>query len=317
MRPARFLVVALVSLLPVAAALVPLPPHEVPLGGLPLGVGVDPVTQRVFVAVWSQDTVAVLDAVTLAVVAQLPVDDRPIGVAVDVVRGRVVVAHEAAPLTLLDARTLLPLARVEAGPGARPAVSPLTGDIAVPNQAAGTVTIVDGTTLQRRAVVPVGGAPRQVAFDATGRAFVARFDCGAGVPVIVNDAVSAVFPARGCVAAVGYDDANKRLVAVAYYRPVSILDGITGALVAEAMPGYWMFEVAMDPLGGRALITGSSHPNMFGLRGYVFAVDTLGGSLVDGWETGGYFAGGIGYHAALRRAFVSDVYTQALHALIV
>lgn len=313
------LAVALALLLPATAGalLLPLPPTEpVPVGALPIGVAVDPLTQRVFVAVTGEDVVAVLDALTLQTLVRVPVDDKPLSVALDLPRARVIVGHDAAPLTILDMATLSPLARVAMGRGGQIAVSPPTGDIAVANGLEGTVTIVDGVTLQPRAVIPVGGSARGVAYDGTGRTFVARGWCAEGVPVIQGDAVVAVFPARGCIAAVAYDLVLQRLVAVGWYRPVSILDGLTGALLHEVRAGYWMYAATVDPVLGRALVTGSPAPDLWaGTPGRVYAIDLVGGFVLEDPDTGGSMPSAIAYHPGLRRAYTTDTVTDFLYAL--
>ena len=97
----------------------PNPIATFPVGSVPLGVAVNPMTGTTYVADAGDDTVSVLSGRTHQVIATVPVGSIPHGVAIDWV----------------------------------------TNTIYVGNVASNTVTVIDGRTNQVKATIPVGAGP--------------------------------------------------------------------------------------------------------------------------------------------------------------
>jgi YVTN family beta-propeller protein len=169
--------------------------------------------RRLFVSMPGAGAIAVVDAATWKVVANVPVSGRPGRVALSPDGARLWVLPEgAAPgaathdtITVLDATALRAAARVPVGRGARAIVFDGAGAMAyVANEGSGTVSVIDARALSRTADVPVDGRPASIAYsEAAGAAYV----LAGGSLVMVDGAAGralgrvAVAPGAGAVRA--------------------------------------------------------------------------------------------------------------------
>jgi YVTN family beta-propeller protein len=156
--------------------------------------------RRLYVSMPGAGAIAVVDAATWQVIANVPVSGRPGRVALSPDGGRLWVLPEAGTgptgaatamrdtVTVLDAAALRVAARVPVGTGARSIVFD-AGDLAyVANEGSGTVSVIDARVLSRTADVPVGGRPASIAYSAAARA---AYVLSGGSLVIVDGAKGA------------------------------------------------------------------------------------------------------------------------------
>ena len=138
------------------------------VGHGPSAVGVNPVTNRVYVtnAINETDTVSVIDATTDTVIATVRVGSDPIGVAVNPVTNKIYIANGGDDLrvTEIDGQTNMTTS-IPVGLNPRDiAVDVSRNKVYVVNGSTNNVTVIDGATRGTR-TVPVGQAPYRLAIN--------------------------------------------------------------------------------------------------------------------------------------------------------
>jgi YVTN family beta-propeller protein len=149
----------------------------VAVGDFPVGVGVNPTTNRAYVSNNFDDTVSVIDGTTNTVIATVAVGDAPRGVGVNPTTDRVYVANIADDtVSVIDGTTNTVIATVAVGDfPVGVGVNPTTNRAYVSNNFDDTVSVIDGTTNTVIATVAVGDAPRGVGVNpTTDRVYVAN-----------------------------------------------------------------------------------------------------------------------------------------------
>ncbi|MEL7514209.1 MAG: beta-propeller fold lactonase family protein [Pseudomonadota bacterium] len=142
------------------------------LDGGPVGVALDTGRNRLFVSDWYNARLFVLDATTLAPLQELPTGTAPAGLALsDDGRYLASADKEANQVSIFDAETLT--TRHQPTVGLRPYGLRFDpgGRLFVGNVGSNDVTVIDPTSGEMLATIPVGERPYGVAF-AGGRAFV-------------------------------------------------------------------------------------------------------------------------------------------------
>src|SRR3989449_5218977 len=137
------------------------------IGSGPFSIAVNPNSNVVYVANFTDRTISVVDGSLKSVISTVPVNGAPDGLAVNPGTNRLYVndvTHNA--LLVLDASTYAILAQVPVGsfPNAVD-LNPKTNRVYVVNSAGGSVTIVDGNTNAVVSILKVGNFPPRVAAD--------------------------------------------------------------------------------------------------------------------------------------------------------
>lgn len=144
------------------------------LDGGPIGIALDEARGRVFVSDWYNARIWVLNAETLALLAELPTGAAPAGLALSGDGKWLASAdRDADQVSVFDAETLE--LHTQVGVGTRPfglGFGP-QGRLFVGNVGSNDVTVIDPSSGAPLATVPVGERPYGVAF-AKGRAFVSN-----------------------------------------------------------------------------------------------------------------------------------------------
>ena len=121
----------------------------VPVGDVPQGVGVNPTTNRVYVANFDDDTVSVIDGATNAVIATIPGGvSGPHDVGVNPTTDRVYVANLRGTVSTIDGATNAVIATVSVGGPSNyhVRVNPSTNRVYVTNAGDDTVHVIADTT---------------------------------------------------------------------------------------------------------------------------------------------------------------------------
>jgi YVTN family beta-propeller protein len=138
------------------------------VGSYPYGVGVDPSTHTVYVAIYpAGDSVSAIDEATNTVTASIGVGSIPTGVAVDPSTHTVYVANKGSnTVSVISGATNTVTATI--GVGSNPyavGVDPSTHTVYVANAASNTVSVIDGATNTVTATIGVGSLPAAVGVD--------------------------------------------------------------------------------------------------------------------------------------------------------
>src|SRR5262249_27738840 len=137
----------------------------------PAGVGVNPATNRVYVANFGSDTVSVIDGATSAVIATVPVGPSPNGVAVNPGANRIYATNVGGnSVPVIDGTTNTVVATIPVS-GAAPffaAANPRNHRVYVSFLGAetGGVDVINGVTNRVLATIPDAQGTRGVAVDA-------------------------------------------------------------------------------------------------------------------------------------------------------
>jgi YVTN family beta-propeller protein len=171
------------------------------------GLGIDPITNRFYVANYVDGTVAVFDGATNALIATVPVGNSPEGLTVNPETNKIyVVNYDSDFMTIIDGGTNT-TTNVVVGPAYVTAVAdPITDKVYITDET-GDLTVIDGPTATPTPVgIPFGAA------------------------VAVDISTDKIYVAEG--------NANQ----------VGVLDGETGALIANVAAGNEPISIAADPV---------------------------------------------------------------------
>jgi YVTN family beta-propeller protein len=159
------------------------------VGQAPHGAAVDGDNSRLYVANHGDDTLAVVNSVTLRPISTLPVGDGPKGVAYNPANKLIYVTNRTeGTVTVLRAsnRELVRTISVGSQPNGV-AADGVANRVYVANYGSGTVSVIDGFENRVTATIPVGTEPAQVAVNPlTGKAYVSLH--GEGAVAVIDSA---------------------------------------------------------------------------------------------------------------------------------
>ena len=241
----------------------------VPVGGTPFSVAVNPTTGKAYVTTGTGGSgdhageLVVLDgsnSVSGSRDVQQDGDGPHFGVAVNSVTGSVYVTHfYGNSVTEYSGATLMPTSPTFwAGPIVTGvAVDEQTGRLYVANLDAFTVTVIDGTTHQGLATIPVGGHPGGIAVDASHHAAYVptTADTVAVVDTRTNTVVGSVPVGRAPSAAAVDPGAGVVYVSNSQDGTVSVIDEATNTVTATIPVGSAPSGVAVNPVTHTAYVT--------------------------------------------------------------
>jgi YVTN family beta-propeller protein len=242
---------ALASITTPAAHLNPAIVNNIAVGSSPQGVGVNPSTNRVYVANGLSDSVSVIDGATEAVVATIGVGDQPVGVAVNSTTLRIYVANLGSDsVSVIDGETNTVTATIAVGD--QPlgvGVNRDTNRIYVSNLASHDVSVIDGATETVVATIPVGLNPYGIAVNAvTNRVYVANF--GSDTVSVIDGADNTqltTIPTAHWPTGVGVNATTNRIYVSSWilYAPLNVIDGATNSVIATIVPGGYCHHRAL------------------------------------------------------------------------
>ncbi len=223
-----------------------------------VGVGVNNVTNKIYVAGGAADNIKVFDGSTNAVVKDITVGHRPTAVAVNPNTNKIYVTNfGSGTVSVIDGSTNAVVANVTVPSGLGPqfgsgpdgvGVNPNTNEIYVANVGLGTVSVIDGSTNAVVANVMVGSSPEGVGVNpSTNKIYVANQ--GSDTVSVIDGSTNTVVatfimgPASSSVritppSSLAVNPVNNRIyVAREEFGSVSVIDGGQNRIVANVTVG--------------------------------------------------------------------------------
>jgi YVTN family beta-propeller protein len=283
----------------------------VTVGLYPQGVGVNPTTNRVYVAN-DGHTVSVIDGTSNTIVATVPVGRNPYGVGVNSTTNRVYVANFGArTVSVIDgtSNTVVATVLLDSNPFGV-GVNPTTNRVYIANNSSGTVSVIDGTSNTVVATVPVGGAPYGVGVNpTTNRVYVANSFPDNTVSVIdgTSNTVVATVPVGEFPSGVGVNPTTNRVyVANTSGFSVSVIDGTSNTVVATVPVGSFPYGVGVNSTN-RVYVANSGSKT-------VSVIDGTSNTVVATVPVGS-FAYGAGVNPTTNRVYVSNSFSKSVSVI--
>ena len=220
----------------------------IPVGTHPKAIAVDPATNRVFVALFDDSNVAVINAATNAVSGTWGTNSSGRSNGIGVTGGKVFVAlHDTNSVAVLDATTGSFI--TSRGVGSLPyGIGAANGTTWVANFSSNSVSVIDAATNNVTATPSTGGAPSLVA-PGTDRAFVSYWDGGVQVIGMDGTVISNFISSGSGSFGVALNTNANRLYVTTRSSPYQLfaLDSSTGALIKNVSLGQEPFALAYNP----------------------------------------------------------------------
>lgn len=219
----------------------PLVSATIPLAGSPVGVAVNPSTERIYVANASADSVSVIDGVTGTIITTTSVGALPLAIAVNPNTERVYVANGSGDsVSVLDGATNSVIATVPVGFGPVDiAVNPNTERVYVAAAGASQLWVIDGSSNAVVATFAVVGGDGVAVNPITNRVYVSSLT---GEIIVIDGAANTIIgtiPVPGSPAGIVVDP-NTNMVYAASRGPLGpqaepifvwVIDAGTAAVV--------------------------------------------------------------------------------------
>ena len=262
-------VLLMLSSLPVQAQFLT---GTVPTGTGPAAIGINPVTNKAYVANASDGTLTIIDGATHST-ATIAVGSNPHAVLVNTVTNKIYVANANASgiVTVVDGATNQTTTVAVGGFPSALAVNPATNLVYVANQvASGSVLVIDGVSDSVVATLSVGGTPSGVAVDSsTNRIYVAN-SVTDSVTVVngADNSTSSISTGTGSnpVAVAVNSATGKVYVACRGNGSVEVIDENTN-LTSAIVLGATVWTLALDPVTGRVYALLKDHNQLAVING--------------------------------------------------
>ncbi len=237
------------------------------VGSQPIGVAVNPSTNRIYVANNGSSNVSVIDGTTNIVITTIPVGSQPIGVAVNPSTNRIYVANSSSSnVSVIDGTTNTVIATIPVG--SQPigvAVNPSTNRIYVAEgQDNGDVYVIDGTTNTGTAIVPGLFTASGVAVNAsTNRIYAANNDDGNVYVIDGTNNTHTSVPVSFHPTGVSVNASTNRIyVACEVSNTAEVIDGVRNTRIAIVPVGSMPYGVAVNASTNLIYITNTDSNNV-------------------------------------------------------
>lgn len=276
-----------------------------PSADVPQGLAIDPNTNRLYVGNDVDNSIAIFDGNTHALLGTIAGVAKPNGVAVDPALNRVYVTNrDSATVTVIDAQTngiigSIPVGSLPYGV----AVDPHTHRVYVANwgTSGSSISIINGTTLQVVKTIPVDNYAAQVAVNpATHRAYVTT-NTGSKLYVINgNDNVITATGVAPGIVGVTVDVVNNLVyVASRDYSLIYVVDGATNGVTKTITPPSRPYAVAVHPFSNLLYVTAAEANTLYG-------IDTTSDLLAATLPIGGGAEDGLTINLSANRLYVAN-----------
>ena len=227
----------------------------------PIGVAVNPSTNKIYVANDFSNTVSIIDGSTDKVDATINVGISPYGIGVNPLNNRIYVSNrDSGTVSVIDGSTNNQIANVSTGK--RPlsvAVNPSTSLIYVTNIDSNTVSIIDGITNNLKSTIKVGNVPYGVAVNpVTNKIYVTNIgDKTISVIEDTNKNVVRTIKVSGGIAPTGIaiNTSTNRMYVTDYLSgSLFIIDTLTDKLVNSIKVGNNPVGVEVNPVTNKIYV---------------------------------------------------------------
>jgi YVTN family beta-propeller protein len=228
----------------------------------PIGVAVNPSTNKIYVANDFSNTVSIIDGSTDKVDAKINVGISPYGIGVNPLNNRIYVSNrDSATVSVIDGSTNNQIANVSTGK--RPlgvAVNPSNSLIYVTNIDSNTVSVIDGITNNLKSTIKVGNAPYGVAVNpVTNKIYVTNIvDHTISVIEDTNKNVVRTIKVPGDIAPAGIAiniSTNRMYVTDYLSGSLFIIDTLTDKLVKSIKVGNNPVGVEVNSITNKIYVT--------------------------------------------------------------
>ncbi len=257
-------------------------------GALPVDVAVNSVTNRIYIADFTGNSVTVIDGATNAVIATIPAGLGPIAIAVNSVTNKIYVANQNSNnLTVIDGATNA-TKTVPLGIIALPehlALDTLSNKIYVSDIAAnnvlGAVSVIDGATNAIIATVPTGQG--YVAVNQTTNTVYVANELSNNITVIDGPSNTAsTLPTGSKPRFIAVNSVmNEIYVTSATDGTVTVIDAGDSNLIYTVPTGSYALAVGVDSVTNRAYVANELSNNVTVLNGAVKTATVAVGSTPD------------------------------------
>ena len=229
----------------------------VQVGSAPRRIVLNPVTNKLYVSNWANQSVTVIDAATdITTSVHVPQIDV-LGLAVNSVTNKIYVTDDASDtMSVIDGATLSVTSLTVGGDARNVAVNSVTNKIYVPSPL-GNVTVVDGATLATT-TLNTGGTPDSVAVNpVTNKIYVG--DPNSNQVTIIDGqtmGLSTVTIADGGCSAIAVNAATNKIYAMAYTpfgQTVTVIDGAT-LTTTPVTVGMYPNALAIDSITNKIFV---------------------------------------------------------------
>jgi len=232
-------------------------------GSNPAVIAVNPVTDKIYIANIGSGNVTVIDGSTNGA-ATIAVGAEPYVSAINPMANRIYIANQSSStVSVIDGTTNTVVATVATtGPTIHAiAANPFTNKIYVGDSSA-NVTVIDGTTNAATTVALEGPSPNHIAINPiTNKIYIVRAMYGhpgsmTAIDGVTNTTTIVAQSSPDCV--VVNPATNKIYASNLYINDVSVIDGVTNAILATISTGEGPGEgdgMAVDPVTNKIYVT--------------------------------------------------------------
>jgi YVTN family beta-propeller protein len=225
---------------------------NVPVGGDPTGISINPNTNLVYVANYLDDVVSVIDCKSNKVIENITVGTSPLGIAVNPITNTIYVANaDSDNVSVIDGATNAVEKNVDVGDYPQSVdVNPNTNMIYVANYDSSTISSLDGKTNTVRDEITLGAPPYDIAVNPnTNMIYVANYDSDTTSVIdgrtntVKEDVIVGGSPQSVDV------NPNTNMIYVANYfsDDISVINGTTNIVMENITVGTSPYDVAVNP----------------------------------------------------------------------
>ncbi len=285
-------------------------------------VGVDPLTNRVYVSLLFSAGVKVIDGTTNTVFADFPVAARPSAVAVNPLTRRLYVTHGltgqpgANTVEVLDADTGEVLSNIFVGGGPEfLRVNTVTNEVYVCQSFGPNIVVIDGASNSIVTAIPIGSDCRGIDIDEASNTIYATGRTG-GKLVIIDGASHTVTDTvilGGHPWAVAVNPIRQRIYVTkdSLFVPgdtVTIIDSVTHDVLSTLAVGNRPLGVTVNPLTDRAYISHVGSNN-------IYILDAASEAISQILFSSGSGPFGIGINLLTDRIYVANAFSDTVSVI--
>jgi YVTN family beta-propeller protein len=226
----------------------------------PIGVAVNPSTNKIYVANELSNTISIIDGSTDKVDATIKVGVSPYGIGVNPLNNRIYISNrDSGTVSVIDGSTNNLIANVSAGK--RPvgvAVNPSTSLIYVTNIESNTVSIIDGITNNFSGTIKVGKIPYGVAVNPLNNKIYVTNIGDNTVSVIHDNKLVRTIKVIGGIAPAGIainTSTNRTYVTDYLSGSLFIIDALTDKVINSIKVGKNPAGLQVNPVNNKIYVT--------------------------------------------------------------